>query len=302
MGTPAFAVPCLDILIKNGFDVVAVITATDSLGGRGGKQLLQSDVKKYAVEAGIDVLQPTNLKSPEFLEQLRSYKADLQVVVAFRMLPEVVWDMPAMGTINLHGSLLPKYRGAAPIHHAVINGETETGVTTFRLKHAIDTGDIIRQATLSIGPDENTGSVHDRMMALGATTMLETVQLLENGDVQYVVQNDDVASHAPKLFHHNCKIDFTQSRDEVYNFIRGLSPFPGAWCSIGAIEFKIYQAVKSDLQDQTAGKVHVDKNRLFIACGDGRCIEILTFKPQGNRMMEVSQYLNGHKIEDRMVD
>jgi methionyl-tRNA formyltransferase len=302
MGTPAFAVPCLSILVDEGYDIVAVVTATDSYGGRGGKQLIESDVKKYSVAKGLRVLQPTNLKSPQFLEQIAALNADVQIVVAFRMLPEAVWNMPPLGTINLHGSLLPKYRGAAPIHHAVMQGETETGVTTFRLKHAIDTGDIILQKKISVGTDENTGSVHDRMMEIGAVAILETVQTLERGSIKYLEQEDSAASHAPKLFHHSCKIDFSQNKMVVHNFIRGLSPFPGAWCKINGKEYKILSAKVSEESIDQSGKIKIVKNRLWIGCANNTSIEILSLKPEGNRLMEVSQFLNGHRFDQDQVD
>jgi methionyl-tRNA formyltransferase len=297
MGTPEFAVPCLSILVDHGYDIAAVITAPDSLGGRGGKQLLESPVKRYAVERGIPILQPTNLKSEAFLAELKTYRADIQIVVAFRMLPEVVWNMPALGTINLHGSLLPRYRGAAPIHHAVMRGETETGVTTFRLKHAIDTGDIILQRKMSIGPDENTGSVHDRMMTLGAQAILDTAVILSQGNVSYQSQADDEATHAPKLFHHNCQIDFRKTQSEVHNFIRGLSPFPGAWCVIDGKEYKIFESTKSPepIENIASGTIVCDKKSLRVACVDG-WINIQLWKPEGQRMMSIIDYLNGHKI------
>ena len=209
MGTPDFAVASLDILVKNGFDVVAVITATDKLGGRGGKQVLQSGVKQYAVAHSLPVLQPEKLKNPEFIDILRDLEADLFVVVAFRMLPEIVWTMPPLGTINVHGSLLPKYRGAAPINWAVINGEKETGVTTFFLKHEIDTGDIIFREKLPIGEDETVGEIHDKMMLLGAETLLKTVQAIHSQNVIPQPQPNEAATHAPKIFHEMCQIDFS---------------------------------------------------------------------------------------------
>ena len=228
MGTPEFAVPSLAILLENGYDVAGVVTATDKYGGRGNKVLLESAVKKYAVEKGIKVLQPTKLRDPAFLEDLAALKADLQIVVAFRMLPEVVWDMPNKGTFNLHGSLLPKYRGAAPINWAVIRGEETTGVTTFFIRHKIDTGDIILQREMPIGPDDTAGDVHDRMMELGAEAVLETVQMIEKDQVELQVQDHQAATKAPKLFKETCEIDFNKTSEEVHNFIRGLSPYPAA--------------------------------------------------------------------------
>ena len=243
MGSPDFAVPSLDILIKNGYEVVAVVTSPDSFGGRGGKQLIQSPIKKFAEAHHIPILQPTNLKSSEFINSLKSFKADLQIVVAFRMLPEVVWNMPPLGTYNLHGSLLPLYRGAAPIHHAVMNGEKITGVTCFKLKHEIDTGDILMQESLDIKEDDTTGMVHDKMMNLGANVILESVKLIADGKYSFIRQDDLNATKAPKLFHHNCEIDFDQDVHRVYNFIRGLSPFPGSWCNVDDMEIKMIPGV-----------------------------------------------------------
>ena len=229
MGTPEFAVPSLDILVQNNYDIVAVVTSTDSYGGRGGKQLIESSIKKYAIEHHIPVLQPTNLKSPGFIEQLKSFEADLQIVVAFRMLPEIVWNMPPLGTFNLHGSLLPKYRGAAPINHAIIQGETETGVTSFKLKHEIDTGDVLLRKKVAIDVNDDAGTLHDRMMIIGADVVLETVKRIESGKYTFTKQEDAESTKAPKIFHETCQIDFNKPVDQVYNFIRGLIPYPGAW-------------------------------------------------------------------------
>jgi methionyl-tRNA formyltransferase len=271
MGTPEFAVSSLDILVQNGHQIVAVVTSIDSYGGRGGKQLLESAVKKYAVAHDIPVLQPTNLKSPAFLETLRSYNADLQIVVAFRMLPEVVWNMPPLGTVNLHGSLLPKYRGAAPINHAIINGETETGVTSFKLKHEIDTGDVIMSRSIKIEDSDDAGTLHDKLKDLGAQVVLETVNKIANGSVDFQIQSDDEATAAPKIFHETCKIDFHRPVAEVYNFIRGLSPYPAAWCIIDQKEVKILQAVKINEDDENKPtKIISDHKRyLKIKCKDG---------------------------------
>ena len=298
MGTPDFAVPALRMLVENGYEVVAVITATDKFGGRGGKRLLESAVKRYAVAQGIPVLQPKNLKAPEFVATLRSYRADLQVVVAFRMLPEVVWAMPPLGTFNLHGSLLPKYRGAAPIHWAVINGETETGVTTFFLQQQIDTGNIILQKSLSIGPDETTGEVHDRMMQLGAEAVLETVQRIEAGNVTPTQQDDSRATKAPKLFSETCEIDFDRPARTVHNFIRGLSPFPVAWTTLDGLKLKVYRSALADESpafEATPGSYcMLGKDRLYAAANDG-WIELLEVQLQGKRRMVVADFLNGYR-------
>ena len=308
MGTPDFAVPSLDILVKNGYDIAAVITATDKMGGRGGKQVLQSAVKKYAVENNLRVLQPEKLKNPEFIEILRGIHADLFIVVAFRMLPEIVWTMPPLGTFNLHGSLLPKYRGAAPLNWAVINGEKETGVTTFFLKHEIDTGDIIFRASLSIGEDESVGEVHDRMMELGANTVLKTVQAIENKAVVPLPQLDTAATHAPKIFQETCAIDFSKTTAEVHNFIRGLSPFPTAWTNLDGLKLKIFKAAKGENLESTpplyksdfgviqTGKFFTDgKNYLKVTTNDG-CINLLDVQLEGRKRMGIKDFLNGYRL------
>lgn len=302
MGTPEFAVSSLDILVQNGHQIVAVVTSVDSYGGRGGKQLLESAVKKYAVAHDIPVLQPTNLKSPAFLETLRSFNADLQIVVAFRMLPEVVWNMPPLGTVNLHGSLLPKYRGAAPINHAIINGETETGVTSFKLKHEIDTGDVIMSRSIKIEDSDDAGTLHDKLKDLGAQVVLETVNKIANGSVVFQMQSDDEATPAPKIFHETCKIDFDRPIADVYNFIRGLSPYPAAWCIIDQKEVKILQASKNNEDDYLKpGKIVSDDKRIVkIKCKDGY-ISILSLKPEGKRVMNITDFLNGHQIVDEFV-
>jgi methionyl-tRNA formyltransferase len=277
MGTPEFAVASLDALVKSGYNVVGVVTAPDKPAGRGMK-MNESAVKKYAVEHGLRILQPEKLKNPAFIEELKSLKADLQIVVAFRMLPEVVWNMPPMGTINVHGSLLPQYRGAAPINWAVINGEKETGVTTFQLKHEIDTGDILLQESFPIGEDDTAGEVHDRMKEVGAKLLVQTVQGLAEGTLeekpqasigngQWAMEKPELSEshsspdsyrvtthhpiaigsplrHAPKIFTETCKIDFSKTVDEVHNLIRGLSPFPGAFTTLHEKTLKIYRSKK----------------------------------------------------------
>lgn len=295
MGTPDFAVPSLDILVKNGFDVVGVVTATDKLGGRGGKELLQSAVKKYAVANNLPVLQPEKLRDPAFLESLNALGADLQVVVAFRMLPEVVWNMPPKGTINLHGSLLPAYRGAAPIHWAVINGETETGVTTFFLQHEIDTGDILLQAKMPIAETDNTGDVHDRMMQLGAETVLASVQKIASGNYQLTPQDNSKVSKAPKLHHETCQINFAQPTKVVYDFIRGMAPFPTAWTTLNGENLKVFAASKvADVPTITAGSFVFKKNALWVATSDGH-IALEEVQLQGKKRMKIVDFLNGYK-------
>ncbi len=296
MGTPDFAVPSLDILVQNGYDVVAVITATDKMGGRGGKRLLESAVKKYAVAHNIPVLQPKNLKNKDFLEELRSYEADLQIVVAFRMLPVVVWDMPPMGTFNLHGSLLPKYRGAAPIHWAVINGEKETGVTTFFLKHEIDTGNILLSEKTPIGEHETTGTVHDRLMHIGADVVLRTVKAIEADDYTPKVQDESIVSHAPKLHDDTCEIDFDQKTEKVYNFIRGLSSYPVAWTTLDDKKLKIYQCrPEYEGHEIEPGELVHDKKTLKIATRDG-FIGVHELQLSGRKRMKTVDFLNGYKF------
>ncbi len=299
MGTPDFAVPSLKILVENGYEVVGVITATDKLGGRGKKKLIQSAVKQYATSVGLKVLQPKNLKAPDFQEELRSLRADLQVVVAFRMLPESVWDMPPLGTFNLHGSILPKFRGAAPIHWAVIRGEKETGVTTFFIRHEIDTGDVLLRKTMPIGPDETTGEVHDRMMLLGAEAVLETVQKIETKDYVLETQDHQLATKAPKLFSEMCEIDFEQSTEVVHNFIRGLSPYPAAWTKYQDLKLKIYRSARPESLAilGTPGSFHTDhKSFLHIATQDGY-ISVLDLQLQGRRRMSIQDFLNGFTFE-----
>lgn len=294
MGTPDFAVPSLQILVQNGYKVVGVVTATDKYGGRGKKQLLESPVKKYAVEQGIPVLQPKNLKSPEFQEELRALNANLQIVVAFRMLPEAVWDMPEHGTFNLHGSLLPRYRGAAPINWAVINGDTETGVTTFFIRHEIDTGDVLFQEKMPIGPNETAGEVHDRMMLLGAETVLKTVKAIASGDYHLQKQDDALATKAPKLFRETCEIDFDQPVEKVHNFVRGLSPYPAAWTTLDGKQLKVLRAhyEKADADAQPGTFISDNKSWIKIAAADGWLV-VTELQLQGRKRMKTSDFLNG---------
>ena len=301
LGTPDFAVPSLQILLENGYDVVAVVTAPDKPGGRHG--LLESAVKKFAVSRGLPVLQPEKLKNPAFLEELRALQADLQVVVAFRMLPEAVWNMPPLGTLNLHGSLLPKYRGAAPINWAVINGETETGLTTFRLRHEIDTGDILDQVRLPIGPDETAGELHDRMMLVGADLVLRTVQTLEHGTAVPMPQSDEAATHAPKIFTETCRIRFDRPAAEVHNFVRGLSPHPGAWTELDGKVLKILRTEQMTESQMPTGSeppapgsfFSDEKNWLRVACSGG-LLQVLDLQMEGKRRMTVRDFLNGYRM------
>lgn len=300
MGTPEFAVPALRTLVNNGYDIVAVITATDKYGGRGGKKLIESDVKKYAMEHGLNILQPKNLKDPTFVEEVRSLQADLQIVVAFRMLPEIIWNMPKHGTYNLHGSLLPRFRGAAPIHWAVMTGAKETGVTSFKLKHEIDTGDLLFQEKTKISDDDTTGDVYERLMYLGAEVVLKTVKAVAKGDIELKEQDNSLVSKAPKIYHQTCEIDFTQSAIDIYNHIRGLNPFPTAWTTIDGLECKI---LKAGLSDEELDSAHVpgtmltdNKRYLKVACKDAY-IAVLELKMQGKKRMDIKSLLNGYTIE-----
>lgn len=302
MGTPDFAVASLDALVQAGCTIAGVVTAPDKPAGRG-MQLTGSAVKKYAVEKGLKVLQPEKLKNPVFIEELRALRADLQIVVAFRMLPELVWNMPPMGTINLHGSLLPQYRGAAPIHWAVINGEKETGVTTFKLKHEIDTGDILLQKSFPIGEDETTGEVHDRMKLIGAALLVETVKGLAEGglkkiDQSVLIQHTSMElKHAPKLFTEHSQINWNNPVEKIHNLIRGLSPFPGALSSLDGKILKIYRAKKElTAHHHPAGQVITDgKSFLKFACNDGY-IHLLDLQLEGKKRMLVEDFLRGYRI------
>lgn len=296
MGTPEFAVASLDKLIKEGFEIGAVVTAPDKPAGRGMK-LSQSAVKKYAEEKGLPILQPAKLKAPEFVKELQAVQADLFVVVAFRMLPEVVWNMPPLGTINLHGSLLPQYRGAAPINWAIINGETQTGVTTFKLKHEIDTGDILLSQEIEIAPDEDAGSLHDRMMVIGADLLAKTLHELEAGKLKEQPQPPAADSkHAPKLFTETCRIDWHRSVDDIYNLIRGLSPYPGAFTYLDGKKLKIFAAVKEYQEpDAKPGTVKTDgKTFLKFAAANG-FISITELQPEGKKRMDIASFLRGYR-------
>lgn len=298
MGTPDFAVPSLKALHENSrHEVVGVITSTDKYGGRGGKKLIESAVKKYAKEQNLPILQPNNLKAQSFLDDLAKLKADVQIVVAFRMLPVVVWDMPKEGTWNLHGSLLPKYRGAAPINWAVAMGEEETGVTSFKLKHEIDTGAILIQKKIQIGDYDTAGDIYQKLMHIGAEVILKTVDTIESGNYELHPQDDTLVSKAPKIFKETCKINFDQTVRQVYNFCRGMSPYPGAWTNVDQKEFKIIQA---EISDESAieppGTLLTDNKRfLKFACIDGYlvCKEV---KMSGKKQMDIKSFLNGYTV------
>lgn len=299
MGTPEFAVASLEALVKAGYNIVGVVTAPDKPAGRGMK-LTESAVKKYAVQKGLNVLQPEKLKDPAFLEELKALKADLQVVVAFRMLPQVVWNMPHMGTINLHGSLLPQYRGAAPINWAVINGEKETGVTTFKLKHEIDTGDILLQEAFTIGDDETAGEVHDRMKEIGAALLVKTVKGLAGGTLQETPQSANNASslkHAPKIFTDTCKIDWNKPVGNIHNLVRGLSPFPGAFAYLDGKLMKIYRSEKEMVTTGPlleAGHYQTDGKTFLKFAGADGYIHVKELQLEGKKKMEIADFLRGY--------
>ena len=296
MGTPDFAVASLDILVQNGYDIAAVITAPDRLGCRGMKQIIESPVKKYAVEHNIRILQPEKLRNEDFLKELKELNAELQIVVAFRMLPEVVWNMPPLGTFNLHASLLPKYRGAAPINWAIINGEKTTGCTTFFLTHEIDTGNILLQNEISIDEQDTAGSLHDKLMTTGANLVLQTVRGIESQSITPFPQTGE-PSLAPKIFHDTCRIDWNTSVDKAYDFIRGLSPYPGAWTTVNGVQLKIYETKKhKSASVETAGKYEfLDKKVLRMYCNNGY-LEIISVQAEGKRRMSITEYLNGLQL------
>lgn len=303
MGTPPFAVASLDALVKAGFTISAVVTAPDKPAGRG-LQLQQSAVKKYAVENNLPVLQPVKLKDPAFISALEALNANVFVVVAFRMLPEIVWNMPPMGTINVHGSLLPSYRGAAPINWAVINGEKETGVTTFKLKAAIDTGNILLQDKLPITEADTAGTIHDKMMVVGANLLVTTLKgLLSNTllekDQEDIINNDpQLLKHAPKIFTETCTINWNNTAESIFNLIRGLSPFPGALTKLDDKIFKIFAAQKEICSHQNlAGSVFTDnKTYLKFACADGY-LHITDLQLEGKKRMQVADFLRGYSIK-----
>ncbi|MEP7145001.1 MAG: methionyl-tRNA formyltransferase [Ferruginibacter sp.] len=316
MGTPEFAVASLDKLVRAGCNIAGVITAPDKAAGRG-MQLQQSAIKKYAVEHGLYILQPDKLKNPEFIEQLKSLRADLQIVVAFRMLPEIVWNMPPMGTINLHGSLLPQYRGAAPINWAIINGEKETGVTTFKLQQEIDTGNILLTAVIPIGEDETAGELHDKMKEIGATVLLETIQRLSDGDLiektQSRLDEDHVLTpsdggrltglkHAPKIFTETCLIDWNKPVDEVYNLVRGLSPYPVAFTFLEGKKMKVFKVNKVYEGDEVyklpaiaPGEFKTDKKTFLQFASTDGYISIKELQPEGKKRMMIEDFLRGYR-------
>lgn len=296
-GTPDFAVASLATLLKYDYPVLAVITAPDKPAGRGRK-LQVSAVKELALQYEIPVLQPEKLKSPDFLARLKELNADLHIVVAFRMLPEAVWNMPPMGTINVHASLLPQYRGAAPINHAIINGETVTGVTTFQLKHEIDTGDLLLQKEIPILPEDNFGTLYHKLMEAGAELLTETLKQLQEGNIRPVKQNIQATLHqAPKIFREDCEINWQRPAKKIHDFIRGLSPSPAAFTFIQDKKIKVLKA-NYELAIHTAeiGSMQTDhKNYLKMAASDG-WVSILSLQPEGKKVMDIRSFLNGHKF------
>ena len=307
MGTPDFAVESLRCLVEGGYNVVGVVTGPDKAVGRHGSVLQPTPVKQYAVEKGLRVLQPEKLKDEAFIEELRSLQADLQIVVAFRMLPEIVWSMPPLGTFNLHASLLPQYRGAAPINWAVINGDTETGVTTFFLKHEIDTGAVIRQVTVPISDTDCVGDVHDRLMMLGGSVVCDTVDAILEGKVVPIPQEqmlpEEELRPAPKIFKDTCRIAWNRTTKQVYDFIRGLSPYPAAWTTLISPDgseqvMKVYEAVKIEkpISSDTCGAVATDgKTFLHVHTIDG-AIGIRSLQLAGKKRMSVEDFLRGYRL------
>lgn len=294
MGTPDFAIPSLRILVEHGYPVVGVVTAPDRPAGRG-LQLRPSPVKEYALSQGLKVLQPEKLRDPDFQAELAALAPDLAVVVAFRMLPEAVWRMPRLGTFNLHASLLPDYRGAAPINWAVINGERRSGATTFFLDKAIDTGQILLQKDLDIPEDWSAGDLHDHLMDMGADLVLQTVQGIESDSLQPFPQDESIIQHAaPKIFKEHCRIDWQQDAVRVRNLVRGLSPFPTAWTTLDGKVLKVYRVVLSDETPGTPGAVLIDRGRLHIACGSG-AVEVLELQLEGKSRMDTATFLRGYK-------
>ena len=305
MGTPDFAVHTLDAIVNAGHNVIGVITAPDKPAGRG-KKINESAVKKYALEKGLNILQPKNLKDPEFINELRSLNADLQIVVAFRMLPEIVWAMPPKGTFNLHASLLPQYRGAAPINWAVINGETKTGVSCFFLDKEIDTGHVIMQEEVDIDSDETAGSLHDKMMHEGAKLVVKCISDIAKGEISSIPQSDlinEELKHAPKIFKDDCKIDWSENRIKVKNFIHGLSPYPAAFCQLidpegETYNLKIFKVTESNISEplSKAGTIVLSqKNHLKVACSDG-FLNILELQLAGKRKMSTEDFLKGFRL------
>ncbi len=309
LGTPEFAVESLDRLYKGGYNIVGVVTMPDKPAGRGHK-MLHSPVKQYAESHGLRLMQPVKLKDPEFVSELRSLNANLFIVIAFRMLPEVVWSMPELGTFNLHASLLPKYRGAAPINWAVINGETETGVTTFFLKHEIDTGDIIAKRAIPINPDDNVGTIHDKLMHIGAELTINTVEDILNGTLRTIPQDAEINADeellpAPKIFKETCRIDWNRPAMAIHNLVRGLSPYPGAWTEITGLlndepaSVKIFETrVTDEKSSAAAGTISITGEQMFISASDN-ILEILSLQIPGKRRMSAAEFIRGYHPQEK---
>lgn len=312
LGTPEFAVESLDRIHQGGYNIVGVVTMPDKPAGRGHK-MLHSPVKQYAESHGLHLMQPVKLKDPDFVNELKSLNANLFIVIAFRMLPEIVWSMPELGTFNLHASLLPKYRGAAPINWAVINGETETGVTTFFLKHEIDTGDIIAKRSIPIKPEDNVGTVHDQLMHIGAELTVETIEDIINGTLKTIPQPQDDSEiqqlpGAPKIFKETCKIDWAQPARKIHNLVRGLSPYPGAWTEMTGIpgsetaSVKIFETrvIEEDKEHSAPGSVEFSGERMTVDCGKGS-IEILSLQIPGKKRMSTAEFIRGYHPQDNKL-
>lgn len=302
-GTPDFAVESLDALIKAGCNIAAVVTAPDKPAGRGHK-LLESAVKQYAVKNNLPLLQPVNLKAEDFRAELKQIGADLFIVIAFRMLPQSVWAMPPLGTFNVHGSLLPRYRGAAPINRAIMNGETVSGVSTFYLTHEIDTGDIIGSKSTNISPEDDFGSMYEKLMKMGAELAVETVRNIAEGNITRKPQEEFagiIPCPAPKIFKEDCKIDWTHPAEKIHNQIRGVSPVPGAWTTLvddkGETVMKIFKTALTDDAATTPGAVHISPKGMRIDCGD-RQLEILSIQVQGKKRMDTADFLRGSRLEN----
>ena len=305
-GTPEFAVESLRTLVEGGYNIVGVVTMPDKPAGRG-HHMYESDVKRYAVSQGLKVLQPVKLKDEEFVNELRGLGADLQIVIAFRMLPEVVWAMPRLGTFNLHASLLPKYRGAAPINWAVMNGDSETGITTFFLKHEIDTGDVIEQRRVEIGRHDNVGDIHDRLMVMGAEMVRDTVDKILSGTVKPIPQADMLSAGeeptpAPKIFKETCRIDWNRTAEQVYNHVRGLSPYPAAWTQLVSTDgtkhdVKIFATSEPVAKpNATPGRITATPKQMLIDCADG-AIEILSVQLAGKIRMDAEAFMRGFPLD-----
>ena len=310
MGTPDFAVETLRLLVERGYNVVAVVTMPDKPAGRGHK-IQFSPVKQYAISAGLPILQPERLKDESFIAELKSYNADLQIVVAFRMLPEVVWNMPPMGTFNLHASLLPQYRGAAPINWAVMNGDKETGITTFFLQHEIDTGKVIQQRSIPIAETDNVGDIHDRLMMLGAEMVCETVDNIIAGRVEAIPQEDMMTDEplrpAPKIFKETCHLDFSRYVVDLYNQVRGLSPYPAAWCEFVSPDnerygVKIFEASYRLCQhDKNPGSINTDGKKIIEVACEGGYLQLVSLQLAGKKRLLTEELLRGFRMTDQFV-